>query len=127
MKQYKKEQQEVADMKDFIARFGSSCRVLSLTLSSLILIILLGHGTKKLARMGKSMEKRLAHRLEAGLTEAVTADRITTFRFFECGELAPPVLAFNDVAFGYDPSKPLYSHLDVRHCLVHSFYKPFDI
>lgn len=32
-----------------------------------------GHGTKKLARMGKSMEKRLAHRIEDGLTEAVRA------------------------------------------------------
>ena len=35
MKQYKKEQQEVADMKEFIARFG--------------------HGTKKLARMYSSL------------------------------------------------------------------------
>ena len=64
------------------------------------------------------MEKRLAHRLEAGLTEAVTIERTIHFKFFECGELAPPVLAFNDVSFGYDPSKPLYQHLDVLSLLV---------
>jgi ATP-binding cassette subfamily F protein 2 len=63
--------------------------------------------------MGKSMEKRLAHRVEAGLTEAVTKDHNVVFRFFECGELSPPVLAFNDVAFGYNPAKPLYQHLDL--------------
>jgi len=93
MKMYKKEQDEVANMKEFIARFG--------------------HGTKKLARMGKSMEKRLAHRVEAGLTEAVTKDRIVKFIFFPCGDIPPPVLAFNDVSFGYDPTKPLYQHLDL--------------
>jgi ATP-binding cassette subfamily F protein 2 len=93
MKMFKKEQAEIAHMKDYIARFG--------------------HGSKKLARQGKSMEKRLNHRLEQGLVEAVTADRILNFGFFPCGNLPPPVLTFTDVTFRYNENTPpIYEHLD---------------
>lgn len=51
--------------------------------------------------------------VERGLTEKVTKDKIFTFRFDNVGELPPPVLAFQDVSFGYDKTKPLYQHLDV--------------
>lgn len=93
MKRFKKEQDEIAHMKDYIARFG--------------------HGTKKLARQGKSMEKKLARRVEDGLTEAVSKEKVVTFRFFSVPELAPPILSLDDVTFGYTAGKPpIYEHID---------------
>lgn len=92
MKQYNREQAEIAHMKDYIARFG--------------------HGSAKLARQAQSKEKTLARMVEGGLTEKVAHDKVFTFHFYPCGQLALPVLMFNDVAFGYSPEKVIYKKLD---------------
>jgi ATP-binding cassette subfamily F protein 2 len=49
MKRYEKQQKDVANIKEFIARFG--------------------HGTKKLARQAQSREKILTKMAEAGMEE----------------------------------------------------------
>jgi ATP-binding cassette subfamily F protein 2 len=92
MKQYNREQAEIAHMKEYIARFG--------------------HGSAKLARQAQSKEKTLARMVEGGLTEKVEQDRIFTFHFYPCGQLPVPVLMFNDVAFGYNEQKIIYKKLD---------------
>eukprot|EP00210_Caulerpa_lentillifera_P003575 g3410.t1 len=92
MKQYKKEQDEIAHMKEYINRFG--------------------HGSAKLARQAQSKEKTLAKMVMSGLTEKVETERIVTFKFENVGKLPPPVLQFADVTFGYSKSKILYSNVD---------------
>eukprot|EP01027_Heterolobosea_sp_BB2_P010164 GEZU01014945.1.p1 GENE.GEZU01014945.1~~GEZU01014945.1.p1 ORF type:complete len:579 (+),score=253.95 GEZU01014945.1:136-1872(+) len=91
MKMYNWEQNEIKKMKEYINRFG--------------------HGSAKLARQAQSKEKTMAKMIEAGLTEKVVKDRVFTFTFPDCGKLPPPVLSFNDVAFGYQPDKLLYKNL----------------
>merc|ERR1719186_586929 len=54
MKQYNWEQDQIAHMKNYIARFG--------------------HGSAKLARQAQSKEKTLAKMVAEGLTEKVTTD-----------------------------------------------------
>lgn len=49
MRQYEAEQRDIAEIKDFIARFG--------------------HGTVKMVRQAQAREKLLEKKLEAGLTE----------------------------------------------------------
>ncbi|KAJ8425952.1 hypothetical protein Cgig2_016232 [Carnegiea gigantea] len=92
MKQYKWEQEQIAHMKEYIARFG--------------------HGSAKLARQAQSKEKTLAKMERGGLTEKVVRDRVLVFRFTDVGKLPPPVLQFVDVSFGYTPEHILYKHLD---------------
>jgi len=95
MKQYYREQDEIAHMKDYIARFG--------------------HGSAKLARQAKSKEKVLTKMVERGLTEKVTADKVYKLRFEPCGFLAPPIMSFNDVSFGYSPGQKneIYSKITI--------------
>jgi ATP-binding cassette subfamily F protein 2 len=92
MKNFKREQSDIANMKNYIARFG--------------------HGNKKMARQAKSKEKTLAKMVDKGLTERVTSDKLFTFRFNECGEIPPPVLQFQNVSFGYDPLRPIYKNVE---------------
>lgn len=93
MKQYKKEQEEIAHMKDYIARFG--------------------HGSAKLARQAQSKEKTLAKMVDSGLTEKVGSERNVEFYFPDCGKLPPPVIAVENVSFKYADDKPLlYKGLD---------------
>ncbi|KAK9676598.1 hypothetical protein RND81_11G088000 [Saponaria officinalis] len=92
MKQYKWEQDQIANMKEYIARFG--------------------HGSAKLARQAQSKEKTLAKMERGGLTEKVARDKILVFRFTDVGKLPPPVLQFVDVSFGYTPENILYKNLD---------------
>jgi len=89
MKQYNREQDEIAHMKNYIARFG--------------------HGSAKLARQAKSKEKALSRMMEGGLTEKVVHERIFNFRFFPCGNIPPPVLMFDGVTFGYNEKRLIYS------------------
>eukprot|EP00005_Dracoamoeba_jomungandri_P005304 CAMPEP_0174252542 /NCGR_PEP_ID=MMETSP0439-20130205/1968_1 /TAXON_ID=0 /ORGANISM="Stereomyxa ramosa, Strain Chinc5" /LENGTH=589 /DNA_ID=CAMNT_0015333095 /DNA_START=26 /DNA_END=1795 /DNA_ORIENTATION=+ len=92
MKRYKWEQDQVAHIKNYIAKYG--------------------HGSAKLARQAKSREKQL-HKIEAaGMTEKVVQDHVLVLRFFDVGTLPPPVLQFQDVTFGYSPDKILYKNLD---------------
>eukprot|EP01130_Rhizamoeba_saxonica_P016690 TRINITY_DN7761_c0_g1_i1.p1 TRINITY_DN7761_c0_g1~~TRINITY_DN7761_c0_g1_i1.p1 ORF type:complete len:608 (-),score=176.97 TRINITY_DN7761_c0_g1_i1:83-1864(-) len=93
MKQYNREQDEIAAMKNYIARFG--------------------HGSAKLARQAKSKEKTLARMLEKGLTKKVHTDRVFQFSFTDVGELPPPVLTVKDVAFTYPGGEsPIYKDLE---------------
>merc|ERR1711937_728406 len=63
MKQYNWEQEQIANMKNYIARFG--------------------HGSAKLAKQAQSKEKTLAKMVAKGLTEKVTADKHISFKFYE--------------------------------------------
>jgi len=93
MKAYKREQEEIAHMKDYIARFG--------------------HGSAKLARQAQSKEKTLAKMVEGGLTQKVVRDKSVEFYFPDCGKLPPPVLAVQNVTFRYNENKPwIYRGLD---------------
>lgn len=92
MKQYKWEQEQIANMKEYIARFG--------------------HGSAKLARQAQSKEKTLAKMERGGLTEKVVRDRVLVFRFTDVGKLPPPVLQFVEVSFGYTPENLIYKNLD---------------
>ncbi|XP_004487070.1 ABC transporter F family member 1-like [Cicer arietinum] len=92
MKQYKWEQEQIASMKEYIARFG--------------------HGSAKLARQAQSKEKTLAKMERGGLTEKVVRDKILVFRFVDVGKLPPPVLQFVEVTFGYTPDNLIYKNLD---------------
>jgi len=92
-KRYKKEQDEIAHMKNYIARFG--------------------HGSAKLARQAQSKEKTLKKMVDAGLTDRVTSDRVLTFYFYECGTVPPPVIMVQNVNFRYSEDKPyIYKGLD---------------
>ena len=92
MKQYKWEQEQIANMKEYIARFG--------------------HGSAKLARQAQSKEKTLAKMERGGLTEKVVRDQVLVFRFTDVGKLPPPVLQFSEVSFGYTPENLIYKNID---------------
>jgi len=92
MKQYNWEQDQIAHMKNYIARFG--------------------HGSAKLARQAKSKEKVLAKMEAGGLTEQVSKDKVLKLSFEDVGELPPPVLQFQNVSFGYPGQPLLYRDLD---------------
>ena len=55
MKLYKKEQADLAAMKEYVARFG--------------------HGSRKLAKQGKSKEKLMNKRIAEGMTEKVHREK----------------------------------------------------
>ncbi|KAL1805376.1 hypothetical protein DCAR_0830976 [Daucus carota subsp. sativus] len=92
MKQYKWEQDQIANMKEYIARFG--------------------HGSAKLARQAQSKEKTLAKMERGGLTQKVSRDQVLVFRFVDVGKLPPPVLQFVEVSFGYTPDNLIYKNID---------------
>eukprot|EP00043_Microstomoeca_roanoka_P013405 m.131257 g.131257 ORF g.131257 m.131257 type:complete len:612 (-) comp15742_c8_seq1:1477-3312(-) len=93
MKRYQQEQEQIAHMKDYIARFG--------------------HGHAKLARQAQSKEKVLKKMIDGGLTEKVVQEKALDFRFPDCGKLPPPVLMVEDVSFKYPGTETyLYKNLD---------------
>lgn len=93
MKAYQWEQDQIAHMKNYIARFG--------------------HGSAKLARQAQSKEKTLAKMVSNGLTEKVTGDAQVSFNFYSCGEIPPPVIMVQNVSFRYNESTPLiYKNLE---------------
>lgn len=75
MKQYNWEQDQIAHMKNYIARFG--------------------HGSAKLARQAQSKEKTLAKMVAQGLTDKVVDDKTLNFCFPSCGTIPPPVSSNN--------------------------------
>jgi ATP-binding cassette subfamily F protein 2 len=93
-KMYQREQEEIAHMKEYIARFG--------------------HGSAKLARQAQSKEKTMARMIEKGLTEKVYVEKVNQFYFDECGKLPPPILQMDRVTFGYtkEPKDILYKNVD---------------
>merc|ERR1740139_44661 len=93
MKQYKWEQDQIKNMKDYVARFG--------------------HGTSKNAKQAQSKEKVLEKMVRAGLTEKPTVEKPMNFKFPDPSNLPPPVLSFRDVSFGYPNCEPLYSNVNL--------------
>jgi len=93
MKQYNWEQDQIAHMKNYIARFG--------------------HGSAKLARQAQSKEKTLAKMVAGGLTEKVASQHSVSFNFLSCGELPPPVIMIENVSFRYNENTPfIYKNLE---------------
>jgi len=92
MKQYDREQDEIAHLKDYIARYG--------------------HGSAKLAKQAQSREKVLKKMEDVGLTEKVRSDVVYRLQFSDPGALPPPVLSFQQVTFGYSKDKILFRKLD---------------
>ncbi|KAL7511322.1 hypothetical protein ACHAXN_008246 [Cyclotella atomus] len=91
-RQYEAEQRDIAEIKDFIARFG--------------------HGTVKMVRQAQSREKLLQKKLEAGLTPKPEEDPNWDWSFPDAGQLPVPVLAIENVSFNYPGGKELYSNVD---------------
>ncbi|XP_059084746.1 ATP-binding cassette sub-family F member 2-like [Tigriopus californicus] len=92
-KRYQWEQDQIAHMKNYIARFG--------------------HGSAKLARQAQSKEKTLAKMVAGGLTEKVGADKNISFYFYSCGEIPPPVIMVQNVSFRYsDDTDWIYRNLE---------------
>ncbi|GFH58749.1 ATP-binding cassette, subfamily F, member 2 [Chaetoceros tenuissimus] len=92
MRQYEAEQRDIAEIKDFIARFG--------------------HGTVKMVRQAQSREKLLQKKLEAGLTPKPEEIPEYDWSFPDAGQLPVPVLAIENVSFAYPNSNPLYKDVD---------------
>uniref|UniRef100_A0A336LIB6 ATP-binding cassette sub-family F member 2 n=1 Tax=Culicoides sonorensis TaxID=179676 RepID=A0A336LIB6_CULSO len=93
MKQYNWEQDQIAHMKNYIARFG--------------------HGSAKLARQAQSKEKTLAKMVAGGLTEKATDDKTVNFCFPSCGKIPPPVIMVQNVSFRYSDDTPyIYKNLE---------------
>ena len=92
-KRYQWEQDQIAHMKNYIARFG--------------------HGSAKLARQAQSKEKTLQKMVDSGLTERVLADKTLSFFFPDCGKIPPPVLSVQEVFFKYkNDTEWIYKNLD---------------
>lgn len=94
MTAYKKQQEEIKHIKEFIASAGTYAN---------------------LVRQAKSRQKILDKMIADGLIEEVKEDRAFTFRFTDVDKLPPPVLAFDDVTFSYsgDAKDDLYRHIDL--------------
>merc|ERR1711899_77076 len=92
-KRYQWEQDQIAHMKNYIARFG--------------------HGSAKLARQAQSKEKTLKKMVDGGLTEKVIVDKTLSFYFPSCGTIPPPVIMVQNVSFQYEENKRwIYKNLD---------------
>lgn len=87
MKRYNWEQEQIKNMKDYIARFG--------------------HGSAKLARQAQSKEKTLAKMVQAGLTEKISTEHSLSFDFPDCGKIPPPVIMVQNVCFKYNEDAAL--------------------
>jgi ATP-binding cassette subfamily F protein 2 len=94
MKQYAKQQEEIAHIKKFIASAGTYAN---------------------LVRQAKSRQKILDKMEADGLIQKVVEDKVFTFRFADVEKLPPPVLSFDDVTFSYSGKSEdnLYEHLDL--------------
>lgn len=105
MKRYAKQQEEIKDIKQFIASCG--------TYSNLV-------------RQAKSRQKILDKMEADGLVEKVVEEKKFHFYFPDCGTLPPPVLQVSDVSFSYNGEKKDYLyhgldlsvHMDSRVALV---------
>uniref|UniRef100_A0A672I1X8 ATP-binding cassette sub-family F member 2 n=1 Tax=Salarias fasciatus TaxID=181472 RepID=A0A672I1X8_SALFA len=93
MKRFNWEQDQIAHMKNYIARFG--------------------HGSAKLARQAQSKEKTLQKMVASGLTEKVVNDKTLSFYFPPCGKIPPPVIMVQNVSFKYSDNTPhIYKNLE---------------
>eukprot|EP00456_Euglypha_rotunda_P038283 TRINITY_DN293_c0_g1_i12.p1 TRINITY_DN293_c0_g1~~TRINITY_DN293_c0_g1_i12.p1 ORF type:complete len:403 (+),score=35.80 TRINITY_DN293_c0_g1_i12:430-1638(+) len=92
MKKYKKEQEDIKHLKAFISSCGTYAN---------------------LVRQAKSKQKILDKMYAAGLTEMPQDPPKYVFRFAQCDELAPPIMAFQNVSFSYSGKKEDYLYHDV--------------
>jgi len=94
MKQYAKQQDEIAHIKKFIASAGTYAN---------------------LVKQAKSKQKILDKMEADGLIPAVVPDKVFSFKFPDVEKLPPPVLAFDDMSFSYSGKDEdnLYEHLDI--------------
>ncbi|EGV62882.1 ABC transporter ATP-binding protein arb1 [Yamadazyma tenuis] len=94
MKQYNKQQEEIAHIKKFIASAGTYAN---------------------LVKQAKSRQKILDKMEADGLIQPVVPDKVFSFRFADVDKLPPPVLAFDDMSFSYSgkPEDNLYENLDI--------------
>lgn len=93
MKKYRWEQDQIAHMKNYIARFG--------------------HGSAKLARQAQSKQKTLNKMVDGGLAAKVAADKTVAFSFPDPGTIPPPVIMVQNVSFRYKDGQPLiYKNLE---------------
>jgi ATP-binding cassette subfamily F protein 2 len=94
MKQYAKQQDEIAHIKKFIASAGTYAN---------------------LVKQAKSRQKILDKMEADGLIQKVQEDRVFSFRFADVEKLPPPVLSFDRVTFSYSgkPVDNLYENLDL--------------
>jgi ATP-binding cassette subfamily F protein 2 len=90
---YKKQQEEIAHIKAFIASCGTYAN---------------------LVRQGKSREKQLQKMIDDGLLEPPYSDPIFRFKFPETSKLPPPLISFADVAFSYSGAKKDYLFSGLR-------------
>lgn len=95
LKEYKKQQEYIADTKAFIASCGTYAN---------------------LVRQAKSRQKILDKMYEEGLVEDPAAwnDPIFRFKFPETTKVPPPVISFEDVAFSYSGKKEDYLFKGLR-------------
>lgn len=92
LKLYKKQQVEIADIKQFIASCG--------TYSNLV-------------RQAKSRQKILDKMEADGLIEMPFEETLFRFKFADAGVLANPLISFSEVAFSYSGKKKDYLFNDV--------------
>ena len=105
IKNYKKQQEELSHLREFI----SSCGTYS-----------------NLVRQAKSRQKIIDKMEDAGLIEMPYEEPRFQFKFADAGDLAPPLISFSEVAFSYSGKKEDYLFKDVsfgihpksRLCLV---------
>ncbi|KAL7667287.1 ABC transporter domain-containing protein [[Candida] zeylanoides] len=94
MKQYAKQQEEIAHIKKFIASAGTYAN---------------------LVRQAKSRQKILDKMEADGLIQPVVPDKVFSFKFPDVEKLPPPVLAFDGMSFSYSGKDEdnLYENLDI--------------
>lgn len=94
MKQYHKQQEEIAHIKKFIASAGTYAN---------------------LVKQAKSRQKILDKMEADGLIQPVVPDKVFSFRFPDVEKLPPPVLAFDGMSFSYSGKEEdnLYENLDI--------------
>lgn len=105
IKSYKKQQVEIAAIKQFI----SSCGTYS-----------------NLVKQAQSRQKILDKMEAAGLIEMPYAEPLFRFKFNDAGNMSPPLISFSEVAFSYSGRKEDYLFKDIsfgihpssRVCLV---------
>jgi len=92
IKLYRKQQAEIADIKQFIASCGTYAN---------------------LVRQAKSRQKILDKMEADGLIEMPYEEPLFRFKFPDAGAMSPPLISFSEVAFSYSGKKADYLFKDV--------------
>jgi ATP-binding cassette, subfamily F, member 2 len=92
IKLYKKQQAEIADIKQFIASCGTYAN---------------------LVRQAKSRQKILDKMEADGLIEMPFEEPLFRFKFQDAGDMSPPLISFSEVAFSYSGKKKDYLFRDI--------------